>query len=239
MESKILDKKEKAIELLEGKKATVEDISRIVHRGKKLLSLRSIRRKRPRIIRKIYFYWIAITNNNIHKMDYIRLKSKLHRLITILDTYTSYVERHRFEEPYNQVDTKENPIDLTMIIDLFIRLEKFIKDYSYILWYYKIPYNLYIKKYLEYRDDILNIKPSKWIKDKDRVKHRSFKKLLKKTNHIVGEFDIMLEFMKDSVDRLDDLSFKLGIMIINIFIFAGQFIWNQYDNIIDYFNMFV
>ena len=70
MESKILDKKEKSHrELLEGKKATVEDISRIVHRGKKLLSLRSIRRKRPRIIRKIYFYWIVTTNNNIHKMD--------------------------------------------------------------------------------------------------------------------------------------------------------------------------
>ena len=33
----------------------------------------------------------------------------------------------------------------------------------------------------------------------------------------------MMEFMKDSVDRLDDLSFKLTIMIINIFIFIGQF----------------
>ena len=226
-------------DLFEGRKATVKDISRIVHKGKKILSYRSIRRKRPRIIRKIYFYWVALTNNNKHKMDYIRLKSKLHRLITILDTYTSYVERHRFEEPYNQVDTEEDPIDLTMIIDLFIRMETFIKDYSYIIWYYGVPYRMYITKYLEYRDDILNIKPSRYIKNENRIKKRSFKKLLKRTNHIIGEFDIMMEFIKDSVDRLDDLSFKLGIMIINIFIFIGQFIWNQYDNILDFFDNFI
>ena len=126
-----------------------------------------------------------------------------------------------------------------MIIDLFIRMERFIKDYSYLIWYYKIPFKLYIKKYLEYRDDILNIKPSKYIKDKDRIKRRSFKKLLKKTNHIIGEFDIMMDFMKDNVDRLDDLSFKLTITIINIFIFIGQFLWNKYDSIYDFFMNFI
>lgn len=230
---------EVSLKILDGRKAKVEDISKIVHKGKKILSFKSVYRKRPRLIRKIYFYWIALTNNNKHKMDYIRLKSKIHRLITILDTYTSYVERNRFEEPYNLIDTEEEPIDLTMIIDLFIRMERFIKDYSYLIWYYKIPFKLYIKKYLEYRDDILNIKPSKYIKDKDRVKRRSFKKLLKKTNHIIGEFDIMMDFMKDNVDRLDDLSFKLTITIINIFIFIGQFLWNKYDSIYDFFMNFI
>ena len=47
----------------------------------------------------------------------------------------------------------------------------------------------------------------------------------------------MSEFIKDGVDRLDDLTFKLLIMTINILIFIGQFIWNQYDNIIDFFTI--
>ena len=223
-------------DILDGKTAVADDISRVVHKGKKILSLRSIRRRRPRLIRQIYFYWIALTNNNKHKMDYIRLKSKLHRLINIVDTYTSYVERHRFEEPYNQIDTTDKPIDLTMIIDLFIRLETFLKEFSYLIWYYYIPFDLYIQKYLKYRDDICNIQPSQNIKDKDRIKQRSFNKLLKRTNHIVGEFAILSEFIKDNVDRLDDLSFKIGIMFINVLIFIGQFIWNQYGNIIDFFS---
>jgi len=229
--------KEQIKENFKSKIATADDISRVVHKGKKILSLRSIRRRRPRIIRKLYFYWIALVNNNKHKMDYIRLKSKLHRLINIADTYTSYVERHRFEEPYNLIDTPEQPIDLTMIIDLFIRLESFLKEFSHLIWYYRVPFNMYIKKYLEYRDDICNIRPSRYIKDKNRIRERSFKKLLKRTNYIVGEFDIMSEFIKDGVDRLDDLTFKLLIMTINILIFIGQFIWNQYDNIIDFFTV--
>lgn len=225
-------------DIMEGRTATVDDISKIVHKGKKILSLRSIRRKKPRLILRMYFYWIALTRNNRHKMDYIRLKSKLHRLINITDTYTSYVERHRFLEPYNGIDTPEKPLDLTMIIDLFIRLESFIKEFSSIFWYYKIPYDLYIKKYLRYRDDICNIRPSKYIHDKDRIQRRTFTKLLKRTNYIVGELVILSDFLKDNVDRLDDLQFKVTIMFINILIFIGQFIWNQAENIIYFFNAF-
>ena len=225
-------------DIMEGRIATIEDISRIVHKGKKILSLGSIRRRRPRLIRRMYFYWIALTKNNLHKMDYIRLKSKLHRLINISDTYTSYVERYGYLSPYNGTDTEREPLDLTMIIDLFIRLETFIKEFSPIFWYYRIPYNLYIKKYLRYRDDICNIKPSKYIKDQERIQKRSFKKLLKRTNYIVGELVILSDFLKDNIDRLDDLRFKVMITFINILIFLGQFIWSQSGNIIDFFRDF-
>ena len=169
------DEGDKGKDIMDGRIATVDDISKIVHKGKKILSLRSIRRKRPRLIMRMYFYWIALTRNNRHKMDYIRLKSKLHRLINITDTYTSYVERNRFLEPYNGIDTPEDPLDITMIIDLFIRLESFIKEFSTLFWYYRIPYELYIRKYLRYRDDICNIRPSKYIKDNERIKRRTFK----------------------------------------------------------------
>ena len=47
-------------DIMGGYRATVDDISRIVHKGKKILSLRSIRRRKPRLIRKLYFYWIAL-----------------------------------------------------------------------------------------------------------------------------------------------------------------------------------
>lgn len=228
-----------SLEILENSMvATVEDISRIVHKGKKILSLRSIRRKRPRLIRRMYFYWIALRNNNRHKMNYIRLKSKLLRLINITETYTSYVERNRFIEPYCGTDTPEKPLDLTMIIDLFIRLESFIKEFSPIFWYYRIPYDLYIRKYLSYRDDICNIHPSKYIKDENRIQRRTFNKLLKRTNYIVGELVILSEFLKDNIDRLDDLRFKVMITFINILIFFGQFIWTQSGNIIDFFSEF-
>ena len=226
------------VDIMEGRRATIDDISRIVHKGKRILSLGSIRRRRPRLILRMYFYWIALTHNNRHKMKYIRMKSKLHRLITITDTYTSYVERHRFLQPYCGIDTPEEPLDLTMIIDLFIRLESFIKEFSTLFWYYRIPYDLYIKKYLRYRDDICNIRPSKYIHDDERIQRRSFKKLLKRTNHIVGELETLSEFLKNNVDRLDDLQFKVTIMFINILIFIGQFIWNQMDNIIYFVNLF-
>ena len=168
-------------------------------------------------------------------MDYIKLKSKLHRLINIADTYTAYVERHKFEEPYNLIDTKEEPIDLTMIIDLFIRLETFIKDFSSMIWYYSVPFDLYVEKYLKYRDDICNISPSKYIEENNKIKPRSFSKLLKKTNYIVGEFAILSEFIKDDIDRLDDLSFKIGILILNILIFIGQFVWRNLENVLNFF----
>ena len=232
------EKKDPPLEILGNGIATVEDISRIVHKGKKILSLRSIRRKRPRLIRRMYFYWIALRNNNQHKMNYIRLKSKLLRLINITETYTSYVERHRFIEPYCGTDTPEEPLDLTMIIDLFIRLESFIKEFSPIFWYYRIPYDLYIRKYLNYRDDICNIRPSKYIKDENRIQRRTFNKLFKRTNYIVGELVILSEFLKDNIDRLDDLRFKVMITFINILIFFGQFIWTQSGNIIDFFSEF-
>lgn len=226
------------VDIMEGRVATVEDISRIVHKGKKILSLRSIYRKRPRLIRRIYFYWIALTNNNRHKMDYIRLKSKLHRFINIVDTYASHVERNQFIQPYCGTDTPEEPLDLTMIIDLFIRLESFIKEFSPIFWYYRIPYKLYVIKYLNFRDDICNIRPSKYICDERRIKRRTFKKLFKRTNYIVGELVILSDFLKDNIDRLDDLRFKVMITLINILIFFGQFIWSQSGNIIDFFNDF-
>ena len=233
-EDNIDDKEEGEDDIMNGK-ATVEDISRIVHKGKKILSLRSIRRRKPRLIRKLYFYWVALMRNNSHKMDYIRLKSKLLRLINITETYTSYVERHSFIQPYCGIDTEEEPLDLTMIIDLFIRLEGFIKEFTPIFWYYRIPYDMYIRKYLSYRDDICNIRPSKYIRDENRIKKRTFKKLLKRTNYIVGELVILSDFLKDNVDRLDDLQFKVTIMFINLLIFFGQFMWNQWQNIYNFF----
>ena len=167
-------------------------------------------------------------------MDYIRLKSKLHRLINIVDIYTTHVERNRFIEPYSGIDSEEDPLDLTMIIDIFIRLEGFIKEFSSIFWLYSVPYDLYVQKYLKYRDDICNIRGSRYISDRDRIKKRTFNKLMKRTNHIVGELVILSDFLKDNVDRLDDLQFKVTIMFINILIFCGQFIWNQ-ENIYIFF----
>ena len=49
----------------------------------------TILQKKPTCNQIIKYYWIAITNNREHKMNYMKFKSRLHRTETIIDFFTN------------------------------------------------------------------------------------------------------------------------------------------------------
>ena len=51
---------------------------------------------------------------------------------------------------------------------------------------------------------------------------------MKETVYIAQELIIMSEFIKNDIDRNDDLLFKISIFVLNGMILAGQQLWKNY-----------
>ena len=185
------------------------------------------------------YYWTALIRNEHHKMAYMKLKSRLHRTENIVDLYTRSDIGAATDMHMNQDE---------LIYDVMHRIEWLMTDYGRMLWTSRAPYELFIHKYLFYRADILNnlltidnptgsgatVPPPECdvmyynnIFEPDEPRTKA--KLIKHTIYLASELITMLEFVKNDIDRNDDLMFKLIILTINGLIFMGQIMWNIYN----------
>ena len=76
-------------------------------------------------------------------------------------------------------------------------------------------------------DDILNLNQDGESNDSIKI-NRTEKNLMKETVYIAQELIIMSEFIKNDIDRNDDLLFKITIFVLNGMILAGQQLWKNY-----------
>jgi hypothetical protein len=201
------------------------DISFNKYKNRKLSSLDEILQKKPTFCQKISYYWIALTNNQKHKLDYIIFKSRLHRTETIIDYYTRSIQKYKeLSEP----QPPQNDQNL-ITCDIIGRMEWIICEYSEILWSPKVPYENFLHKYFCIRNDILNIEPmsqNNYILYSTNYEPKSLNKI-KHTVYIAQELIILTEFIKNDIDKNDELLFKLLILFMNGLIFISQLIWES------------
>jgi hypothetical protein len=169
---------------------------------------------------KLYYYWIGISNNIIHKSKYIEFKSRLN---TILNKTNLMI--------YNKKNVINYNISLVEIIEIFLLLDNIIIEYYDLLWCTNSPIDNYLRKYFFIRDISCPI-----IKYSEEYSLEKIKKnediIINNINNIVNEITILSEFIKISINKNDELLYKLCLMILNSFIFIGQFIWQRYNLII-------
>ena len=194
----------------------------------------------------IKYYWTALINNQHHKMNYIQLKSRLHRTEQFVDYYT----KKNFK--INDMENK-NTIDIKTAYYIIHRIEWLLTDYGYMLWSSRAPYEVFLSKYIYYRDNILdttillddkfiegkfNYKPDSrfappllWSNEYYKpINPRITSKLVKHSVYLALDLITMLEFIKNDIDRNDDLLFKVIILTTNCLIFIGQFLWEHYKS---------
>ena len=212
-----------------------------------LKSLEFYLSNRPTYYDIIKYYWIALIYNQHHKMNYIHLKSRIHRTEMFVDYYT----KKSFE--IDDEGIKDEDIDIEIAYKIIHRIEWILTEYGYMLWNTRAPYEDFLHKYIYYRDDILNINkvinnndndnekieecnkkpnntpPSRWnVECYEQIIPRTNSRLIKHSVYMALDVFTMLEFMKNDIDRNDDLLFKFIILTINGLIFIGQFLWERY-----------
>ena len=182
------------------------------------ITLEQILQTKPTLLHKINYYWIALINNQHHKMEYMEFKSRLHRTETIVDYFTHTMK----ENEYKQTDT----VTLDEVRDdILLLVEWNLRNYQHVLWTSRAPFGEFVHKYIFTRDNILD----KECTETDtliKISRRTPRKLAKHSIYIAQELIIMSEFIKNDIDRNDDLLFKLGIFIMNGLILVGQTLWN-------------
>jgi len=200
--------------------------------------------EKPTVCDTIKYYWTALIDNQHHKMNYIQLKSRMHRTEMFVDYYT----RKGFK--IDDVGSSED-VDIKTAYYIIHRIEWLLTDYGYMLWRSRAPYEVFLSKYIFYRDDILNdinleddenedkksikikhkmVPPSSWnIENYEKINPRTKSRLVKHSVYLALDLMTMLEFMKNDIDRNDDLLFKLVILLMNGLIFIGQFLWERYS----------
>jgi len=202
--------------------------------------------EKPSFYDTIQYYWTALINNQHHKMNYIQLKSRMHRTEMFVDYYT----RKGFQ--IDDIGSNED-VDIKTAYYIIHRIEWLLTDYGYMLWKSRAPYEVFLSKYMFYRDDILNIKPldkdnnedlsikvdntktlkmvppKNWnIEYYEKIVPRTKSRLVKHSVYLALDLMTMLEFMKNDIDRNDDLLFKVLILTMNGLIFICQFLWERY-----------
>jgi len=194
----------------------------------------------------IKYYWIALIYNQHHKMNYIHLKSRIHRTEMFIDYYT----KKGFD--IDDEEIKDDDIDIEIAYKIIHRIEWILTEYGHLLWNTRAPYEDFLHKYIFFRDDILEINkvkkdndeneeieesnirtnvglPPKWdITNYKPLRPRTNSRLIKHSVYMALDVFTMLEFMKNDIDRNDDLLFKFIILTINGLIFIGQFLWERY-----------
>ena len=212
----------------------------------KVQTLEDYLNNKPTTYDTIKYYWTALINNQHHKMNYIQLKSRLHRTEMFVDYYT----KEGFKK--DDVGSKDD-VDIKTAYYIIHRIEWLLTDYGYMLWRSRAPYEVFLSKYVFYRDDILNsnisneedinedeqigltnktkmLPPKEWkVEAYEKILPRTKSRLVKHSVYLALDLMTMLEFMKNDIDRNDDLFFKVIIITINGLIFIGQFLWEQYE----------
>lgn len=202
--------------------------------------------KRPTYCDMIKYYWTALINNQHHKMNYIQFKSRIHRF----EIYIDYYVRKGFVSDDAGVKDEDN--DIQIAYNIIHRVEWVLTEYGHLLWTTRAPYEEFIHKYIFFRNDILEINkvkkdndeneeieesnirtnvglPPKWdITYYKPLRPRDNSRLIKHSVYMALDVFTMLEFMKNDIDRNDELLFKLIILSINGLIFIGQFLWDRY-----------
>ena len=184
----------------------------------------TILQKKLTCVQIIKYYWIAITNNQEHKMNYMKFKSRLHRTEIIIDFFIKIKKE-------KEHTTEDTDLDLSyekVIEDIFIRTEWVILGYNNILWCSRAPFENYLRKYVFMRNDILGLNQNYECEGLTKLEERTQRKLMKHTVYIAQELIIMSEFIKNDIDRNDDLLFKITIFVLNGLILVGQQLWKNY-----------
>ena len=117
--------------------------------------------KKPKYYDIIKYYWIALIYNQHHKMNYIHLKSRIHRTEMFIDYYT----KKGFE--IDDEGINEEDIDIEIAYKIIHRIEWILTEYGHLLWNTRAPYEDFLHKYIYYRNDILEINK---VKDNDEKK---------------------------------------------------------------------
>lgn len=186
------------------------------------LTVESIVAKQPTCCQRIRYYWVAITNNTQHKMDYMKFKSRLHRTEVIVDYFTRNLKKGEYKTHVDDHLTHEQAI-----ADIIRRTEWMIENYVDILWISRAPFHAYLEKYVVVRDELLHRTRTNPLESTVTIARN---KRLKTCVYIAQELVIMSEFIKNDIDRNDDLPFKIWMFLLNGIIILGQYAWNQYHD---------
>ena len=113
------------------------------------------------------------------------------------------------------------------IIEIFKCLDEYLVTYHKLLWCTKAPVKKFLDSYFKKRNDICEITTNELqniIPNRKRAEVR-----LDNMNAVVAELDVMSEFIKSSVDKNDQLLFKLFLIFLNILSVGGQYYWSNYS----------
>jgi hypothetical protein len=201
--------------------------------------------EKPTLYDTIKYYWVALIDNQHHKMNYIQLKSRMHRTEMFVEYYTK--KNFKIDDEGTSGD-----VDIQTAYYIIHRIEWLLSDYGYMLWRSRAPFEVFLSKYFFYRDDILSTipldkdstengpveyyktktkmaPPPVWnVENYEKIIPRTKSRLVKHSVYLALDLATMLEFMKNDIDRNDDLLFKVLILTMNGLIFIGQFIWEKY-----------
>ncbi len=169
----------------------------------------------------ICYYFKSIFNNNNNKFQYLIFKSKTYTLInrgTIL--FANIQEAQTYCDEENNFNNNE--ID-TEIINIFQLSDQYLKENSKLLGLSQAPFKEFVENYLYKRNILLKLDDN----FKDKYTDNRFV-IAKRTTYIVNQLEILFEFVKSSVDKNDEIPFKILVLTMNFFILLGEYLWKYY-----------
>lgn len=171
--------------------------------------------KSPSITYKIKYYWIGLTNNEIHKYNYLEFRSQ----VEVLKEKSIAIQSDLFRlNQENERNRCLKNIDYCLDDDIeymFTEIEKILLKFHKLIWSTRAPILKFINNYFITRNEILYNKRDFF----------TIEKKLNKVTQIVMNLDVMSEFIKSSVDINDQLMFKVLLLIVNMITLFGQYYW--------------
>ena len=188
-----------------------------------------MRISKPTLLYKIKYYWVGLINNEKHKFNYLEFRGALDILqkkgIAMYDDLYVAIQNEE------NINNEENNINLDNeikddIIETFKCLDEYLIKYHKLLWCTKAPVKQFLESYFEKRNSICEITTDELQNITSNRKRAEFR--LDEMNTVVAELDVMSEFLKSSVDKNDQLLFKLFLIFLNILSVGGQYYWSNY-----------
>jgi hypothetical protein len=172
--------------------------------------------KKPNLKYKINYYWIGLINNEIHKYSYLKFRSD----IEILKEKSVAMHEDLFkliqdmERKKEIKDLKNHCID-DDIFNIFKEIDKILLRSHKIMWCTKAPLKEFLNSYFSTRDITCQIENNDLL----------IEKRLDNMTSVVMELEVISEFIRTSVDKNDQMLFKLLVILLNIATMIGQYYW--------------
>lgn len=174
---------------------------------------------KPDLFYLLKYYWIGLINNEKHKFSYIQIRSEIEILKE--KSVAMHEDLFNFYQSKERKDGKiKNHCLDDDIIKIFLEIDNIlIKNYK-IMYCTRAPTNQFIKSYFLIRDETCLLKE----------KNSTIDKRLNSMTSIIMKLEVISEFIKSSVDKNDQMLFKLLLLILNLFTLIGQYFWNNFKN---------